>query len=182
MPGETAEKQSGWTVDTLSAHFAQMIDEHDRRYEQRFVAQEKAVADAFLAAEKAVQAALTAQKEAVNKAEAAAEKRFESVNEFRSQLGDQAATFLPRNEYLAQHQALIDKVVAGDEALGGRLDGAVKALQDTIARNGELIAALGIRIERSEGQRTGLKDGWGYLVGAAGFIATVIAIVFALIK
>src|SRR4051812_3783882 len=43
-----------------------------------------------------------AQTDAILKAEKATEKRFESVNEFRSQLADQAATFLPREVAEAQ--------------------------------------------------------------------------------
>ncbi len=87
MSGETEENISGWTTDTLRAHILQMMIEHDRRYEQRFAAQEKAVASALGAAERAVA-----------KAETATEKRFEGVNEFRSQLADQAQTFMPRTE------------------------------------------------------------------------------------
>lgn len=41
--GQTAANPSGWTVDTLSSHFNSLIQELDRRYEQRFVAQEKAI-------------------------------------------------------------------------------------------------------------------------------------------
>lgn len=109
----------GSTEEILSALRA-LVDERDKRYEQRFNSQqeamekaftaaEKAVAAALAAAEKAVNAALTAQKEAVNKAETAAERRFEAVNEFRGQLADQAASFLPRKEYDAQHAALGEK-------------------------------------------------------------------------
>lgn len=64
-----------------------IVNERDRQYGQRFDAQEKAVA-----------AALAAAKEAVVKAEAASEKRFDSVNEFRNTLKDQTATFITRGE------------------------------------------------------------------------------------
>lgn len=43
-------------------------------------------------------AELQAVREAVNKANAANEKRFEGVNEFREQLKDQAGTFITRGE------------------------------------------------------------------------------------
>ncbi len=66
-----------------------IVNERDRQYGQRFDAQEKAVA-----------AALAAAKEAVVKAETAAEKRFDSVNEFRNTLKDQAGTFITRGEAL----------------------------------------------------------------------------------
>jgi hypothetical protein len=86
-----------------------MLREADRRYDQRYEAQTIAVTAAFTAeqtamqaalasAERAVTAALDAAGKAVDKAETAAEKRFDSVNEFRQQLADQAATFMPRSE------------------------------------------------------------------------------------
>jgi hypothetical protein len=59
----------------------------DKRYAQRF--QDSGTA---------VNAALQAAEKAVTKAEAASEKRFESVNEFRNTLSDQARTFIPRAE------------------------------------------------------------------------------------
>lgn len=54
--------------------------------------------------------ALDAQKEAVIKAETANEKRFESVNEFRAQLGDQATRLLSRAEADVRFTSLADKV------------------------------------------------------------------------
>jgi len=71
----------------LRTHIEMVLNERDRRYEDRFEGQEKAVG-----------AALQAAKEAVQKAEVAAEKRFDAVNEFRAQLADQASTFMPRLE------------------------------------------------------------------------------------
>lgn len=60
--------------------------EAELRNEQRFQAQEKAVIAAMLSADRAVA-----------KAEAASEKRFESVNEFRGTLSDQVRLFIPRS-------------------------------------------------------------------------------------
>jgi hypothetical protein len=64
--------------------------------EQRFKAQEQAVAFALASAEKATL-----------KADVSNEKRFDGVNEFRSQLKDQAGTFLTRNELWGWLVALI---------------------------------------------------------------------------
>lgn len=69
--------------------------------EQRFNSQELAIA-----------AALTGAEKAVMKAEVATEKRFDSVNEFRRTLSDQATTFLHRAEYIAQRDSLEEKVQA----------------------------------------------------------------------
>jgi hypothetical protein len=98
------------------------LEERDRRYTERFEAQNAALNAAFLAADKAVQAALLAAEKAVIKAEVAAERRFESVNEFRGQLADQAKTFLPRQEYDVQHAALAKGLAERLEAESRRIN------------------------------------------------------------
>ena len=80
-----------------------ILNERSVANNQRFDAQEKAVA-----------AALAAAKEAVAKAETAAEKRFDSVNEFRSTLKDQQATLMSRSEALAVIKAMEDKIQTND--------------------------------------------------------------------
>jgi hypothetical protein len=64
-------------VITLEKYFTTLLDERDKRIEQRFDAMEKAVI----------------------KAEVAHEKRLENMNEFRGQLMDQSKTFVPRMEF-----------------------------------------------------------------------------------
>jgi hypothetical protein len=107
---------SEWTLITLKEYL-------DRRFED---------------SDKAIQAALTSAKEAVGKAEIATEKRFDSVNEFRAQLADQAATLLTRVEYDTNHKALEDK-----------------------------ITDITDRINRSEGKGTGYSQSWGIFVALA---------------
>jgi|ERR1043166_1354888 cytochrome c biogenesis protein ResB len=77
----------------------ELINERDKQYAQRFEAQEKAVAAAWDAA-----------REARNKAEASAEKRFDSVNEFRNTLKDQQLTLMTRTEAEIRFKSLEDKV------------------------------------------------------------------------
>ncbi len=62
---------SEWTVDTLKAHLEALLSEKDKQ----------------------IALALSAAEKAVTKAEAANEKRFDSVNEFRQTLSDQNKTF-----------------------------------------------------------------------------------------
>jgi len=50
----------------------------------------------FEGIQREVKLALDAAQTAVTKAETATEKRFDAVNEFRGQLSDQAASFMPR--------------------------------------------------------------------------------------
>lgn len=130
---------SGWNIDTLKEFFQTRLDDAEKRNGQRFDAQEKAVA-----------AALQAAKEAVTKAEIAAEKRFDSVNEFRAQLSDQANTFMPRLE-----------------------------AEQRIAMQAEKLDTLASRMDSREGKSVGmgafvplLISGLGLLV-AIGMIAVV---------
>jgi hypothetical protein len=97
-----------------------------------------------------VQAALDATREAIRKADAATEKRFDAVNEFRKALSDQTATFLPRTEYDTAHDSLAarvgvvnDRIAAIELRLTSRLD--VAAGQDT----GESTARAGQRLSQS---------------------------------
>ena len=100
------------------------------------------------ALKEAVEFSQAVAEKAVTKAEVSTEKRFEAINDFRMLVADQTKGFISRGEF---------------EALR---DGGSERLRD-----------LAARVDRSEGKSTGLNAGWGYLVGALGLIATVIAIV-----
>jgi hypothetical protein len=104
---------------SLREHVLALLQQMELRYQQRFDAQTSAI-----------NAALQATKEAVIKAETATERRFESVNEFRQTLSDQAGTFISRTEF----------------------------------------NSLKERMDRGEGRSGGLKDGWGWVVGAVGLV------------
>ena len=86
-------------VTTELDGFRNLMDERDRRYDQRFEAMDEKTS-----------LALTSSEKAVSKAEAATEKRFDAVNEFRGQLKDQAATLMPRAEADSKFKTLEDKL------------------------------------------------------------------------
>jgi hypothetical protein len=121
-------------LDHINVRLAEM----DLRYTQRHEASGKAV-----------EAALLAAKEAVAKAENAASKRFEAANEFRGQLSDQAATFMPRGEAEARWAALAEKIDVLKEI-----------------------------VDKDTGRGTGLNAGWGYLLGAVGLVGAILAMIF----
>ncbi len=153
MSGETEASVSGWTVDTLRQDLSRILDEMDRRYQQRYEAQQEGVAAALAAQEKAVNAALIAADRAVIKAELAAEKRFESVNEFRATLSDQAANLMPRLEAESRIQTIADK-----------------------------LAEVTDRLNRSEGKGTGLASAGSIMVAVIGVMIGVAGVVLALLK
>ena len=140
MSGETQQSVSGWTVDTLK----QYID-------QRMIDQEKAMEKAFVAQEKAVASAFEASNTAIVKSEVASEKRFESVNEFRQTLSDQAAAFLPRAE--------ADRVTTS---------------------NAEKIQGLTDRLNRMDAQDTGSKITMGKMFAMLAAGGTILSIVIVL--
>jgi len=126
---------SDWTVDTLKEFLVSLIDERDKRYEQRFNEHEKSNTSGFNAA-----------KEAVLKAEAATEKRFEGVNEFRATLADQQHTLMPRAEVELSIKAINDKLTL----LSG---------YDT----------------KQTGEKVGVKMGWSWAVAILALAAAVFA-------
>lgn len=142
--GVTSNTQSGenivaftWTVESLKEHFSTVIGSNDRRYEERFVAQEKATDVAL---------------DALN-------KRFDSTNEFRQTLSDQAATFIPRAEAIQ------------------RADNNAEKISNLDKRMTDALAIINSRLDLNTGKSTGMNAVWGYIVGAIGLAATVISII-----
>lgn len=110
-------------IQLVDERITKIMDERNVQYAQRFDAQQKALADALSAtkesAANALQAikettsnTLAAAKEAVLKAEDANNKRFESVNEFRATLQDQATKFISKDEANARLIGLQEDVAA----------------------------------------------------------------------
>lgn len=125
MSGETEGNVSGWTVDTLKEHLEDRVTALKERLDERH----------------------KAQMEAIAKAEVAGEKRFDSVNEFRGQLTDQAATFVTRKEL----EAIVGSVESSLSDLKTRVDtsqgqatGARETRDVKRVDSSRLIAALGL--------------------------------------
>src|SRR5580698_10785569 len=85
MPGSGHSDE--WTIATVVEHFTALLIEKDRRYEQRFDSQERAIL-----------AALAAVKEANEKSEQASDKRFDSTNEWRRTVSDLIAAMSAKGQ------------------------------------------------------------------------------------
>ena len=101
------------TLNGLDARVA-VMEARVKAVEQLAIEREDRNKERFTAMKTAVDAALAASDRAVSKAELSTEKRFESVNEFRSALQDQTAHQITRVEYNSQQQNMSDKMVALD--------------------------------------------------------------------
>lgn len=147
--GNDSSDNTGWMLALMKEQkdlVLSIIEANDTRYSQRFEASKEAISSALNAAKEAIAAALTSQDRAVQKAEAASEKRFESVNEFRSTLADQQRTLMPRQEAEIMFRGFTDK-----------------------------ITALELRMTETTGSRMGIGQGWGYAAGAVGLVLAVAA-------
>lgn len=120
----------GWTFDTLLAHLEGQIKAVESAADNRFLGQGEALA----------------------KAETASEKRFDSVNEFRGTLSDQARQQMPR----------------------GEAEQAIKA-------NSDKTDVLAIRLERIEGRGAGLSAGWAIVLGVAGLVSMMASVAMGLL-
>lgn len=160
-----------WTVRTLKAYIEAILEEQRRAINTADAEREKSAqivrealsqqisaADAALAQHigeqirqvrqvielngRAVDAAFAASEKAILKAETAAERRFESVNEFRAQLADQTQTFMPREVAEAKIGDLAKKI----DDLGKRANIDAGRASGVTASVGMMVAAAGILI------------------------------------
>lgn len=89
------------------------------------------------------------QEEAIKLARDATDARLEGMNEFRDSLKDQTAAYMPRLE----------------------AEGRLAALESQLA-------SLTARVDRREGQSSGVQMGWGWLVGIVALIGGILGIGF----
>lgn len=103
----------------------------------------------------AVNAALSSSDKAIQKAELAAEKRFESHNEFREQLRDQASNLMPRAEAESRIAHVVEKI----ESLESNLNSTNK------------------RLDVIQGQAGGRSQSWGVMVSVIVIVGILVGIV-----
>lgn len=89
-----------------------LLDERERRYDERITDIKAATEQRFQSTDKATAAAFAASEKAITKAESAQGDYNARSNEFRGQLADQASTLMPRAEAestFRQQRELTDK-------------------------------------------------------------------------
>lgn len=130
-----------WTLDTIKIFFDSRLADFQKYYSDllsiqeqtnrdRFTSAEKAVYAALAASDKAISAAMQSSKEAIIKAEAAADKRFDSLNELRAAMLDQQKNFAPATGTDLQFKALGDRITELKESLTARLDSCDKSITE----------------------------------------------------
>lgn len=150
MSGETEKNNSAWTVDTSHQHLQDKVSDLEKLISQRFIDNDKAIQAALLAAKEAVAAALSAAKEAVTKAELSNAKMFEAANAVKATFSADLGKKLDRTEYSSNRQSLEDK-----------------------------ITALTDRMNRSEGNKSGVSAAWGSLSVVVGLVIAAVSLILA---
>lgn len=96
--GDEPKPPSSWTPEIVRDHVMAVIAANDKRYEDKFTGQDKAVLSALAAQEKAVNAALAAAEKAVAVAERNAEEWRKGANEWRGSMTDREQNFAKKPE------------------------------------------------------------------------------------
>lgn len=81
-----------WLLGLIRDSVLAILDEREKRYQERF----------------------ESQKDAIMKVNEATEKRFENVNEFRKALTDRDVLYMPRAESNARYNAVVEKLETHD--------------------------------------------------------------------
>ena len=149
---EKGDDEQGWSLHGLRRVLFSMLDERDKRYEQRFLDQTTAI----------------------HKQENAIEKRFESVNELRGALDDAAKLLMPRSESNARYDALVAKIEDHQ-----RQDNQLH--QDIQKRFESLSHRIDIREGAQEGGKEIKNDSratWAIVISICAIAVNIIFIVF----
>ena len=141
---DPAAGTSAATDVSLREYVTLMVSQEMKRLDERFRAVEKATEQAFMNSQRAI-----------DKADAATEKRFEGVNEFRAALSDQASRFVTTD----QLRAVAEKLEAG------------------YMRNREDIDKQASRLDLREGEVAGSRLTYGNLAAMIGAAAVIIGII-----
>lgn len=118
-------------AQALAVSFARQIEQGDQALREHIDQQIGQIQAALTSVEKLMAQRHESSERAIAKAESATERRFDSVNEFRSQLSDQSNTFLPREVADAQF-AEIRKTLSVIAARLDRTEGGSTERRQTI--------------------------------------------------
>lgn len=182
-PDTSTARSAGSSDDDISLreHMQRQIDREHQSYE-RLLAEQAAYFDMrFLDARELLNERFEAQKKAVEELKTTTTQRFESVNEFRAQLNDQARLFMGRDESISRHERNAETMTAMGlrhdnelRLMRERFDEEVKTLR---ARHEADMALVNSRLDLTQGQTTGADKTWGVIFAGAAFVATLVGLI-----
>lgn len=154
---------------SLRQYVEALIDNLDIRYSEKIEHLEQSLKATTESIEKATK-----------KAEAAAERRFESVNEFRGMLNDVVRTMIPRAEAERLHDSTEERITGFTSRLETLMPRAESDHRYTALN--ERVNSMFVELEKKEATGYGMQKSWGILAGVLGLVATVIATFFLVLQ
>lgn len=144
---------------SLREHMQRQLDTQGRYFERLHAEQgayfERVISDMW----DRLNERFDAQRQAVEELKSTTATHFESVNEQRGQLHDQATTLMPRSEADVRFQSVSERI-------------------DSIAvKLAEIELRVQSRLDLAQGRSSGLDKAWGYLVAAISAATAVVSIV-----
>lgn len=106
---ETARGTTGWNIEVMYVHFSTLIEEHKKQFAIALANQKEYFEHILAEMDKRYMQRFDAQEKAVAKAEQAQSDYNIRSNEFRGQLDDQAKMLMPRAEADQRFKASEDK-------------------------------------------------------------------------
>lgn len=184
-------------VDENFGKINEKIDDRDVKYQIQFSDSKEAVGTAFVAQEKAIGAALTGTKEAISKAEqvtkeaitkndANTDKRFDLISEKIDSLVETMNKNAGSQGIYVTHTDLSNEMEKLRTSFEGMLRPVITYMDSQTGKQGVVdpvvhnlvkeVRSLQEARSAGEGKSAGIGMSWGVLLGAVGFISTLIAI------
>ena len=132
---------SGWTIDTLKEHYDRLLEDLEKRYDEKFLAQKSAVDAAFVSSQKAI-----------DKSDESLKEYKATANEFRKTISDYRDQTISKAEHRALETILDShaKQIAALQVSEGRGEGNQSArgrfTATTISIIGLVIVVLGLLV------------------------------------
>lgn len=159
---------------SLREHMQRQLDSQQRSFEHKLADLRDLLDQRF-----------QAQQAAVQELKTATTQRFESVNEFRAQLNDQARLFMGRDESISRHERNAETMTAMGHRhdnelrlMRERFDVELKQLRD---RHEADVAAINSRLDLTQGKSAGGDKAVAFVFAATSLLLAIVAGVVAVL-
>jgi hypothetical protein len=176
---ELSEREREKAAQALSTSLERSIREGDERLREHIANQVDQIQAALDSARRETQFANDASQKAIEKAETSTDKRFAAVNEFREQIADQAARFVPREVADAENKDALRRIEANAESIATLRNTTLtrERFETTTADWTTWREITDRRLSEQAGAARGITSSVGFIVAIAGVLLTVVIIV-----
>lgn len=180
---ELAEREREKAATALATSLERSIRDGDERLREHIVNQVNQIEAALDSARRETEVSFQAAEKAIEKAETSTDKRFAAVNEFREQLADQAARFVPREVADAENKDALRRIEANAESIATLRNTMVtrERFESTTSDWTTWREVTDRRLAEQAGAARGTASSVGVTIAIAGVLLTVIIIVISVL-